>query len=141
MISRPFPPTPRRCVVVIAGLVALAFTGPAAAQQPAPPPSAAESRATLERACRDDGEDAVTCACMGQIMSERFSGRELAGAALMFSDPTTKTDPAAAIMALIDAGYSLEEITGVAERIAALEDDANATCGAESAARAPDGDD
>lgn len=89
---------------------------------------ASESRAVLEQVCRDQGTDASTCGCLGDFVVANFSPRELEGAALVFSDPQLASDPGAAIGALLEEGYTIEEITAVSERIASLEQAATTAC-------------
>jgi len=96
--------------------------------------SAAESRATLEQACRDDGMADETCSCLGDFVAGHFSERELAGAARVFSDPTLTEDPGAAIGVLVAEGFSLMEITAVANRIMDLETAAKRDCAGDDAA-------
>lgn len=105
--------------------LALLLASPGAAQ---PTPDAAEARETLERVCVEDGMDAATCSCLGNFVAGEFSERELVGAALVFSDPQLSADPGVAIGALLERGYSLEEITAVAERVMSLEEAATTTC-------------
>ncbi len=98
------------------------------------PESPEESRAILEQSCLDDdGMDAETCSCLGDFVATNFSDRELAGAAFVFSTPLYTTDPAAGIGALLTAGFSLEEITAVANRVMTLEEAATTECAVESA--------
>jgi hypothetical protein len=87
-----------------------------------------EARATLEQVCREDGMATETCSCLGDFVEANFSARELEGAALVFSDPQLTADPGAAIGALLEEGYSIEEITAVAERVMSLEQAATQTC-------------
>jgi hypothetical protein len=108
------------CVLSVLALVpAVAFareTGPA------------DARADLERSCREGGSAPDTCSCLGEFVTANFSTRELEGAALVLSDPDLAADPGAAIGALVEKGYTLDEITAVAERIMALEQAANTAC-------------
>lgn len=92
---------------------------------------AGQARATLERVCRDDGMAAQTCSCLGDFVEDNFSAREMEGAALVFSDPRLEADPGAAIVALLEEGYTIEEITAVAERVMSLEQAATQTCAIE----------
>lgn len=118
------------------GLAAFAATlaGPALVLAPPASASAAQSRATLERACRDDGTADATCTCLGDFVTNHFSERELAGAARVFSDPTLTEDPGAAIGVLVAEGYSLAEITAVANRIMDLETAAKRDCAVDGGA-------
>ena len=60
--------------------------------------------------------------------------REIAGAAIVFANPLFTTDPGAGIAALLDSGFTLDEITSVADRVVELEEEASATCKAEEPA-------
>ncbi len=116
-----------RPLALVASLSA-AVAASAAIAQVEPLPSREEARAILEQACGDDGSEAAECACLGEFVEANFSDREIAGAALMFGDPLYASDPGAGMAALLDAGFQLEEITAVLERIIALERDAEAAC-------------
>jgi len=118
------------------GLTAFAATlaGSALVLAPSASASAAESRATLESACREDGTSDATCTCLGEFVATHFSERELAGAARVFSDPTLTEDPGAAIGVLVAEGFSLMEITAVANRIMDLETAAKRDCAGDDAA-------
>ncbi len=113
----------------------LGIGGAAVAQGDATlPESPEESRAILEQSCLDDdGMDAETCSCLGDFVVTNFSDRELAGAAFVFSNPLYTADPAAGIGALLTAGFSLEEITAVANRVMTLEEAATTECAVDSA--------
>jgi hypothetical protein len=113
--------------LAVAAAAAAAF-----AQTDELPQSAAESRAVLVQSCVDEGRDPADCACLGGFVEANFTPREMAGAALVFSNPMFTVDPAAGIGALLSAGYTLEEITAVVERIVALEDEAGAACAGDS---------
>jgi hypothetical protein len=120
-----------RLGVAAAAMIACAgavFAGVAVAQEAKLPATPEESRAVLEQSCRDDGMATETCTCLGDFVLANFSERELAGAAYVFSDPALTTDPAAGIAALLTAGYSLEEITAVANRVMTLEEAATTEC-------------
>jgi hypothetical protein len=92
------------------------------------PTSRAEARAQLERACVDGGAEPAGCACSTGVLDENLTERELAAVALMFADPLGAADPGVAIATLLSAGYTLDEITTVMERIVALEGEADAAC-------------
>jgi hypothetical protein len=94
----------------------------------------AEARATLEQACRDDGMATETCRCLGDFVEDNFSPREIEGAALVFADPELSEDPGVAIGTLLEEGYTLDEITAVAERVMSLEQAATTTCTLDGAA-------
>lgn len=114
-------------------IVGLTSATGAAAQDDRPPGTPEESRALLEQSCRDEGMAEETCVCLGDFVTSNFSERELAGAAMVFSNPLYTADPAAGIGALLSAGYTLEEITAVADRVMSLEQAAKTTCAVEDA--------
>lgn len=93
--------------------------------------SAADGRAVLEEVCRNGGDSATTCSCLGDFVEAHFTPREIDGAAMVFSDPALADDPGAAIGALLSAGYDLAEITSVANRVVELETVAKSECAVE----------
>ena len=76
------------------------------------------------------------CSCLGDFVVARFSPRELEGAAMIFGDPLVADDPAAALAKLMQAGYTIEDITDVLNRIVALETVAQGECAIDDAPRA-----
>ena len=110
---------------MLAAALASAAAGAAAAQEA---PSPEEARALLHEACLADGNAPAQCACLEEFVSESFTDREIVGAAIVFSDPMLAEDPAAALTTLFDAGYEIDEITAVLERIVSLETAAQETC-------------
>jgi hypothetical protein len=125
-------PSPLRACALAVGL-SLAQAGAIVAQEQTLP-EPAEARQILEKACRDEGSDAAQCSCLGGFVQTNFTAREIAGAALVFGNPLYVTDPSAGIAALLAAGFSLDEVTGVAERVMSLEEEASAACATEAAA-------
>ena len=101
-------------------------------------PDIDEAHAILEESCTSTGASEGECACLDAFVEEHFSDREVIGAAIVFADPTMAEDPAIALAALSDAGYSPDEITAVLARIVALDTMAQDACPAEAAAASGD---
>lgn len=115
---------PGGLAAICVGAVLAAASAPATIAQDPP----ADPRAALEQACRDDGGEPAGCACSAGVLADNLTEREMAAAAIMFTDPLGAVDPGAAIATLRDAGYGLDEIAAVMERIVALEGAANDEC-------------
>lgn len=82
----------------------------------------------LQEVCVEDGSSAETCDCLRDFVSERFSSREIDGAARLLGDRELRDDVPRAISTLMAEGYGMDEILGIANRVIELQEDAVATC-------------
>ncbi len=87
----------------------------------------------LEAVCIDDGSTAETCGCLRAFVADRFTSREIDGAARLFADPELRDDVPLAIGTLMSEGYSMDEILTIANRVIELQEDAVGACEVEGA--------
>lgn len=84
----------------------------------------------LEQVCVDEGDTLETCSCLKGFIDDRFTDREVAGAAMVLTDEEAMENPATGFKKLTDAGYSSGEIFAVFNRVVELETEAKETCDA-----------